>query len=106
MSQPYSPSPAASGGPPGQNLLGIVLAALAAILGTPWLFEFIGPVVRDLVRSAYDSAGFAEMMYYASFVLSGAAIFSVCRMALWYAIGAIVAFVALRFGGGLPAAAF
>ena len=86
MSQQYSPLPGGSGsngGPPGQDLLGIVLAALAAILGTPYLFEFVGPAIRDLVNSAYDSPGFAELMYYASFMLSGVAIFAVCRMALF-----------------------
>lgn len=93
-----------NGGPPGQDMLGIVLASLAAILGTPYLFGFIGPAIRDLVASAYDSPGFAELMYYASFALSGVAIFAVCRMALWYAIAGTVGFVAVRWGGSaLPA---
>lgn len=42
-----------NGGPPGQDLLGIVLALLAAVLGTPYLFEFVGPAIRKLVMNAY-----------------------------------------------------
>lgn len=86
-------------GPPGQNLLAISLALLAAVLGTPVLFEFIGPIVRKLVLSAYGSEEFAVLMYYASFVLSGIVIFAICRMVLWYALAAIVAFGAMRFAG-------
>jgi len=88
-----------NGGPPGQDLLAISLALLAAVLGTPVLFEFIGPIVRKLVLSAYGSEGFAALMYYASFVLSGVVIFAICRMVLWYALAAIVAFGAMRFAG-------
>lgn len=39
------------------------------------------------------------MMYGLSFVLSGIVIFAICRMALFYAISAIVAFGAMRFAG-------
>lgn len=43
-------NPAAPGGgdsgPPGQNLLGICLALLAAVLGTPYLFGYVGPWVE------------------------------------------------------------
>ena len=102
---PFNTKPGNNNGqPPGQELLGIVLSALAAVLGTPYLFEFVGPAIRDLVASAYESEGFAELMYYVSFLLSGAAIFSICRMALFYAIAAIVGFASMRWGGdALPA---
>ncbi|MEQ8602860.1 MAG: hypothetical protein RIB45_06045 [Marivibrio sp.] len=86
-------------GPPGQNLLCITLALLAAILGTPALFQLIGPVIKQLVHEAYDSDGLASLMYFASFGLSGVVIFTVCRMALWYAIAGVVAFGAMRFAG-------
>ena len=87
------------GGPPGQNLLGIALAGVAAFIGTPYLFNLVGPVIAEIISDAYDSDALASLMYYASFALSGVVIFAVCRMALWYAISAIVAFGALRFGG-------
>lgn len=86
-------------GPPGQNVLTISLALLAAILGTPMLFEFIGPIVRKLVLSAYGSEEFAVLMYYASFVLSGAVIFSITRITLFYALAGVAGFGALRLAG-------
>lgn len=99
----YDPSgdPGGNGGPPGQDLLCLCLAGLAAILGTPYLFHLIGPWIKQLVYEAYDSSEFAQLMYFASFGLSGAVIFAITRMALWYAIAAVVAFAALRFGGVL-----
>jgi|GEM_PF-5909975 len=90
-------------GPPGQNLLAICLAMLAAVLGTPYLFELVGPFIQKLVYQAYDSEALADLMYYASFALSGIAIFTVTRMALWYAIAAIVAFGAMRMSGAMVA---
>lgn len=86
-------------GPPGQDMLAIALALLAAVLGTPYLFHFAGPFVERLVFEAYGSRDLASLMYFASFALSGVVIFAVCRMALWYAISAIVAFGAMRFAG-------
>ncbi len=103
---PHNNGGGGNGGPPGQDLLGICLTGVAAIIGTPYLFNLIGSLVAEIVSEAYDSDGLASLMYYASFALSGVVIFSVCRMALWYAIGAIVAFGALRFGGGGMAAVF
>ena len=91
------------GGPPGQDMLGICLAALASVLGTPYLFELVGPFVEQLVYKTYDSQTLADVMYVASFGLSGIVIFSVTRMAAWYAIAAIVAFLAMRAAGGLGA---
>ena len=91
-------------GPPGQNLLCICLALVAAILGTPALFEWIGPIVERLIYKAYGSQDLADVMYFASFVLCGVVIFSISRMALWYAITAIIAFITLRFGNMLPMA--
>jgi len=85
--------------PPGQNLLAICLALLAAVLGTPYLFHFVGPVVEKLVYQAYGSRDFADLMYAVSFALSGIVIFAVCRMVLWYALAAIVTFGAMRFAG-------
>tara|TARA_R110001592_G_C12690522_1_gene705730 strand:- start:207 stop:542 length:336 start_codon:yes stop_codon:yes gene_type:complete len=104
---PQGPSGGGNGGPPGQELLGIALASVAALIGTPFLFNLIGPVIAEIINEAYDSEGFAALAYYVSFALSGVVIYAVCRIALWYAIGAIVAFAALRFGsGGMPLAAF
>ncbi len=92
--------PAASnGGPPGQDLLGISLAVLAAVLGTPYLFHYVGPFVETLIHDAYGWKELAGLMYFASFALSAVVIYAVCRMALWYAIGAIVAFGAMRVSG-------
>lgn len=88
-------------GPPGQDLLGICLAGVAAIIGTPYLFNFVGPLAEQIISNAYDSKELASLMYFVSFGLSGLVIYAVCRMALWYAIGAIVAFGALRFGGAM-----
>lgn len=106
----FTPSPAGAGGgkdgPPGQNILGIALAAVAAVIGTPFLFNLIGPAVEDIVRDAYGSDALADLMYFASFALSGVVIYAVSRMALYYAIGAIVAFATLRFGSSIPAVAF
>ena len=102
MSNPYnnpmSPS-GPGGGPPGQNLLGICLALLASVIGTPWVFDYVGPWVEKLVYSAYGSRELADVMYFASFALSGVVIFAVCRMVMWYALAAIVGFGALRFAG-------
>lgn len=103
MRDPYNNLPMSGGasndGPPGQNLLCICLALLAAVLGTPYVFQFVGPFVENLVLQSYGSKGLADLMYVASFVLSGIVIFAVCRMTLWYAISAIVAFGAMRFAG-------
>ena len=102
MSNLYPSAPGSGGGdggPPGQNLLGITLAALAAIFGTPILFQWIGPVFERLVYEVYGSRDLAELMYYASFALSGIVIYAACRIALWYAIAAIVAFLSMRFSG-------
>lgn len=97
------PNPATSGGgdsgPPGQNLLGICLALLAAVLGTPYLFGYAGPMVERLVYNAYGSRDLAQFMYVVSFGLSGLVIYAACRMALWYALAAIVAFGAMRMAG-------
>lgn len=86
-------------GPPGQKLLCVSLALLAAILGTPALFHLIGPLVERLVYEAYGSRDFAEFMYVMTFGLSGIVIFAISQMALWYAITAVVALGALRFAG-------
>lgn len=104
MVNPYqSPSGPGGGngnqGPPGQTLLVTCLALLAAVLGTPYLFHFIAPVIRELVHQAYGSPALADFMYFVSFALSGVVIFALCRMALWYALSAVVAFGALRFAG-------
>ena len=98
----YSNSATSGGGdsgPPGQNLLGICLALLAAVLGTPYLFGYVGPWVERVVYNAYGSRELADVMYFASFGLSGVVIYAVCRMALWYALAAIVAFGAVRMAG-------
>lgn len=86
-------------GPPGQNMLCVCLALLAAVIGTPYVFHFVGPFVEKIVYEAYGWRELATMMYGASFFLTGVVIFAVCRMALWYAITAIVGFGALRFAG-------
>lgn len=102
MKAPYNNLPMPKGGgegPPGQNLLCICLALLAAVLGTPYVFQFVGPFVEKLVFQAYGWRDLASLMYFLSFALSGIVIFAVCRMALWYAISAIVAFGAMRFAG-------
>lgn len=91
-------------GPPGQDLLGMALAAVASLIGTPYLFNFVGPFIEGIVGEAYGSEGFASLMYYASFALSGVVIYALSRMTLFYTIGAIVAYATLRFGGVLPAA--
>ena len=87
------------GGPPGQELLSVSLSLLAAVLGTPYLFSLIGPVVERLVYEAYGWRELADLMYFASYALSGIIIYTVTRMALFYAIAAVAAFGALRFAG-------
>ncbi|MDF1722444.1 MAG: hypothetical protein P1U65_17355 [Minwuia sp.] len=101
MSNPYNMPAGAGGenGPPGQNMLAVTLALLAAILGTPYLFNYVGPFVENLVYKAYGSRDLADLMYFVSFALSGFVIFAVCRMALWYAIAGIVAFGSIRMAG-------
>ena len=86
-------------GPPSLDLLCICLALLAAFLGTPYVFHFVGPFVERLVYEAYGWRELAIIMYGVSFFLTGVVIFAICRIALWYAISAIVAFGALRFAG-------
>lgn len=86
-----------NGGPPGQNLICICLALLAAVLGTPYVFHFVGPFVEELVYEAYGWREFATLMYGVSYLLSGIVIFAISRMALWYAITAIITFGAMRF---------
>ena len=88
-----------NGGPPGQNLLCVCLALLAAVLGTPYVFHHVGPFIERLVYEAYGSEDLASFMYAASFVVSGVVIFAISRMALWYAITAVIAFGAIRFAG-------
>ena len=85
--------------PPGQNALGICLAGVAALLGTPYLFNFIGGYVEELVYNAYGSRDFASLMYVVTFGLCGVAIYSVCRMILWYVLAIIVAFLSVRAAG-------
>ena len=102
MNNSFPQGPGSGGGengPPGQNLLCVCLALLAAVIGTPYVFHFVGPFVEKIVYEAYGWRELASLMYAASFVLSGIVIFAVCRMALWYAITAIVGFGALRFAG-------
>lgn len=94
--------PSSGEGPPGREMLCLSLALLAAVLGTPYLFKLVGPFIRELVYEAYDSQSLADLMYLASFVLSGVVIFAVTRMALWYAIAAIVGFGAMRLGSFVP----
>jgi len=97
---PQAPGPGGGeNGPPGQNMLCVCLALLAAVIGTPYVFHFVGPAVEKIVYEAYGWRELASFMYAASFVLSGIVIFAVSRMALWYAITAIVGFGALRFAG-------
>lgn len=91
------------GGPPGQELLSLSLSLLAAVLGTPYLFSLIGPVIERLVNDAYNSEGLASFMYFASYGLSGVIIYTLTRMALFYAIAAIVAFGAMRYAGVVAA---
>ncbi|OSQ47042.1 hypothetical protein [Thalassospira alkalitolerans] len=86
-----------NGGPPGQNLLCICLALLAAVLGTPYVFHYVGPFIERLVYEAYGWRELASFMYAASFLLTSLVIFAISRMTLWYAITAIVTFGALRF---------
>ena len=86
-------------GPPGQDILAISLALLAAVLGTPYVFNLVGPLIEKLVFKAYGSEDLATFMYAASFVLSGVVIFAATRMALFYAIAAIVAFGSMRLAG-------
>lgn len=85
--------------PPGQNLLGFCLSLLAAVLGTPYLFGYVGPWIEGVVYNAYGSRELASFMYFSSFALSGAVIYAGCRMALWYALAAVVAFGAVRMAG-------
>lgn len=88
-----------NGGPPGQELLSVSLSLLAAVLGTPYLFSLIGPVVERLVYEAYGWRELADLMYFASYALSGVIIYTVSRMALYYAIAAVAAFGVMRFAG-------
>ena len=96
---PNIPNPQGGGGndgPPGQNVLGILLAGCAAFFGTPYLFEWIGPYVERLVYNAYGSRELAAIMYYVGFVLCGGVIYAAARMFFWYVLAALVAFLAQR----------
>jgi hypothetical protein len=99
----YSPNPSHSGGgnggPPGQDLLCICLALLAAVLGTPYVFHYVGPFIERLVYEAYGWRDFAAFMYAVTFVLTALGIFASSRMTLWYAITSVVGFAAIRFAG-------
>jgi len=88
-----------NGGPPGQELLSVSLSLLAAVLGTPYVFSFAGPIIERLVYEAYGWREISDAMYFASYVLSAVILYTTARMALFYAIAAIVAFSAMRLGG-------
>jgi hypothetical protein len=81
------------------DLLSLCLALLAALLGTPYLFGFVGPHLQNFVYQAYGEPLLAQLTYLGSFVLSGIVIYAVARMALFYAISAIVTFGAMRLAG-------
>lgn len=89
--------------PPGKDLLGIWLAAFAALIGTPYLFHYIGPFVENLIYEAYGWRDLAELMYAVSFAMCGIVIYSICRITLWYALGMLLAYLTARFGGLLVA---
>jgi len=94
-------------GPPGQNALGVLLAACVAFFVTPYVFELIGPYVQRLVYDAYGSREFADFMYYVGFALCGGVLYAAARMFFWYVLSALVAFLAQRaVSGGIPMAAF
>ena len=101
------PNPVASGGgnggPPGQELLSVSLSLLAALLGTPYVFSLVGPVIERLVYEAYGWRELAGVMYFASYALSAVILYTLTRMALFYAIAAIVAFGAMRYAGVVAA---
>ena len=105
---PVSHSGGGNDGPPGQDMLGVLLAACFAFFVTPVIFEFIGPYVERLVYETYGSQSFAEFMYYVGFALLGGVLFAAARMFFWYVLAALVAFLAQRavIGGGLPSMAF
>lgn len=86
-------------GPPGQNILGILLAATTSFFLTPYVFTFIGPYVEKLVFDAYGSRDFAEVMFAVSFILCGGVIYCVSRMIYWYLLAAIIAYMSLRAVG-------
>lgn len=90
--------------PPGKELLGICLAAFAALIGTPYLFHYIGPFVENLVYEAYGWRELADLMYAVTFAFCGVAIYAICRLTFWYALGMLLAFLTARFGGLLVAA--
>jgi len=99
MSMTYNAPRGAGGGdsgPPGQNTLGILLAACVAFFLTPYVFEWIGPFVERLVYNAYGSREFAGVMYYVGFVLCGGVLFAAARIFFWYVLAALVAFLAQR----------
>lgn len=96
---PQGPGTGNNQGPPGQDLLGIMLAGAAAAFGTPYLFEFIGPFVERLTYDAYGSRGLADFMYALSFLLCGGIIYAAARIFFWYVLAAIVAYLATRAAG-------
>ncbi len=108
QNQSFNAPPSQTNVPPGQNLLGILLAATVSFFATPYLFEWIGPWVERIVYHAYGSRELAGLMYYVGYVLCGGVIYAAGRMFFWYILGALVAFLAQRavVGGGLPSMAF
>lgn len=105
MPNPYNPSvgPGGENGPPGQNLLGILLAASTSAFATPYVFTLIGPFVERMTLDAYGSHELAQIMYWASFVLCGGVIYAASRMLYWYLLAALVAYLAMRSVGVAPA---
>lgn len=106
MNNSFSQAPGPGGGdngPPGQNMLGILLAATTSIFLTPYVFTLIGPFVERLTLDAYGSREFADIMYWASFILCGGVIYAASRLIYWYVLAALVAYLAMRSMSGIPA---
>lgn len=90
---------------PGLRGLIIVCSLTAAVLGTPILFGFIGPYLRDVTYAAYGNDLIAELMYWVSYALSGAGIYFASQITFWTAVTFAGGFAAVR-SGMIPAMAF
>lgn len=89
-------------GPPGLRGFVTCLALLSAAIGTPYVFEFIGPFLRDLIVNAYGNELIGLIMYWFSYVISAGLIFFTSQMGIWAGITSLIAFLAVR-GGLIPA---
>lgn len=81
---------------PGLDTLILCFAFLAALLGAPYVYDFLGPFIEPLLYQTYSRWGLGGAAQVTLFALFFLIIFFLCRIALWLAFSGTIAFGAMR----------